>query len=190
MNFTEIDMSVWNRTELFRYDIDRLRIVMSLTVDIDMTPLPELIDRKNLKISPTMMWVVSKTVNRVNFTLTNTEQTFSPADGQYVAELQFTASKTEPDFYAVMNNISLSGMGFENLEVIPTEDTAVPFSGAVLPAQDGECEEMTWLLRITFSAQSGTTLTPTLTIDYTSGVKAEAANRRLFEAPLTFIIEE
>lgn len=134
--------------------------------------------------------VVSKTVNRVNFTLTDTEQTFSPADGQYVAELQFTASKTEPDFYAVMNNISLSGMGFENLEVIPTEDTAVPFSGAVLPAQDGECEEMTWLLRITFSAQSGTTLTPTLTIDYTSGVKAEAANRRLFEAPLTFIIEE
>lgn len=134
--------------------------------------------------------VVSKTVNRVNFTLTDTEQTFSPADGQYVAELQFTASKTEPDFYAVMNNISLSGMGFEKLEVIPTEDTAVPFSGAVLPAQDGECEEMTWLLRITFSAQSGTTLTPTLTIDYTSGVKAEAANRRLFEAPLTFIIEE
>ncbi len=134
--------------------------------------------------------VVSKTVNRVNFTLTDTEQTFSPANGQYVAELQFTASKTEPDFYAVMNNISLSGMGFENLEVIPTEDTAVPFSGAVLPAQDGECEEMTWLLRITFSAQSGTTLTPTLTIDYTSGVKAEAANRRLFEAPLTFIIEE
>lgn len=134
--------------------------------------------------------VVSKTVNRVNFTLTDTEQTFSPADGQYVAELQFTASKTEPDFYAVMNNISLSGMGFENLEVIPTEDTAVPFSGAVLSAQDGECEEMTWLLRITFSAQSGTTLTPTLTIDYTSGVKAEAANRRLFEAPLTFIIEE
>lgn len=134
--------------------------------------------------------VVSKTVNRVNFTLTDTEQTFSPADGQYVAELQFTASKTEPDFYAVMNNISLSGMGFENLEVIPTEDTAVPFSGAVLPAQDGECEEMTWLLRITFSAQSGTTLTPTLIIDYTSGVKAEAANRRLFEAPLTFIIEE
>lgn len=133
--------------------------------------------------------VVSKTVNRVNFTLTDTEQTFSPADGQYVAELQFTASKTEPDFYVVMNNISLSGMGFENLEVIPTEDTAVPFSGAVLPAQDGECEEMTWLLRITFSAQSGTTLTPTLTIDYTSGVKAEAANRRLFEAPLTFIIE-
>ena len=63
MNFTEIDMSVRNRTELFRYDIDRLRIVMSLTVDIDMTPLPELIDRKNLKFSPTMMWVVSKTVN-------------------------------------------------------------------------------------------------------------------------------
>lgn len=63
MNFTEIDMSVWNRTELFRYDIDRLRIVMSLTVDIDMTPLLELIDRKNLKFSPTMMWVVSKTVN-------------------------------------------------------------------------------------------------------------------------------
>lgn len=48
MNFTEIDMSVRNRTGLFRYDIDRLRVVMSLTVDINMTPLPELNDRKNL----------------------------------------------------------------------------------------------------------------------------------------------
>ena len=39
MDFTTIDLSKWNRGKLFQFYIDKMRIVMSLTVDIDVTNL-------------------------------------------------------------------------------------------------------------------------------------------------------
>ena len=63
MEFTTIDLSKWNRGKLFRFYIDKMRIVMSLTVDIDVTNLKTFSKEKNIDFYPLMLWVVSKVVN-------------------------------------------------------------------------------------------------------------------------------
>ena len=39
MNYKIIDLNTWDRGKLFKFYIDKMRIVMSLTVDMDVTPL-------------------------------------------------------------------------------------------------------------------------------------------------------
>ncbi len=63
MSYKRIDLSNWKRAEIFNFFINQRRIVMSLTVDIDVTALVDLGKRKGLKFYPMMIWVVSKIVN-------------------------------------------------------------------------------------------------------------------------------
>lgn len=63
MNYKIIDLNTWNRGNLFKFYIDKMRIVMSLTVDIDVLPLVEFAKKHSLKFYPIMLWVVSKVVN-------------------------------------------------------------------------------------------------------------------------------
>lgn len=63
MKYTKIDLKKWKRGNLFKFYIDNMRMVMSLTVDIDVTQLIEYIKKNNLKFYPCMMWVVSKIIN-------------------------------------------------------------------------------------------------------------------------------
>ena len=39
MNYTVVDIENWSRASLFNFYIGKLRVVMSLTVDIDVTHL-------------------------------------------------------------------------------------------------------------------------------------------------------
>ena len=48
MDFTTIDLSKWNRGKLFQFYIDKMRIVMSLTVDIDVTNMKIFSKEKNI----------------------------------------------------------------------------------------------------------------------------------------------
>ena len=63
MNYTTIDLDKWDRGKLFRFYIDNMRIVMSLTVDIDVTNLKAYSRKIGVGCYPLMLWVVSKTVN-------------------------------------------------------------------------------------------------------------------------------
>lgn len=63
MNFTRIDLNEWTRGELFKFYLDHMRIVMSLTVDIDVTALIAFIRKNDLKFYPSMLWIISKVVN-------------------------------------------------------------------------------------------------------------------------------
>ena len=38
MNYKIVDLDQWERGELFQFYIDKMRIVMSLTVDVDVAP--------------------------------------------------------------------------------------------------------------------------------------------------------
>lgn len=60
---TKVNLEEWNRGPLFQHYIDNLRIVMSLTVDIDITKLLAFSKRSHFKFYPSMIWVVSKVVN-------------------------------------------------------------------------------------------------------------------------------
>lgn len=64
MKYEKIDIDAWERGKLFRFYIDRLRNVMSMTADTDVTPLLAFVHARALKFYPAMMWVVSKAVNR------------------------------------------------------------------------------------------------------------------------------
>lgn len=63
MQYTKVDLDTWSRGDLFRFYIDHMRIVMSLTVDIDVAPLLAYTKKKDLKFYPAMLWVVSKVIN-------------------------------------------------------------------------------------------------------------------------------
>lgn len=65
-HFQKIDLAKWSRGELFRFYIEKMRIVMSLTVDVDVAPLLSYAKRRNMKFYPAMIWVVSKVINSHN----------------------------------------------------------------------------------------------------------------------------
>ena len=62
-NYTKVNLDEWNRGKLFKNYIDNMRIVMSLTADIDVTKLIEFTKNSGLKFYPSMIWSVSKVVN-------------------------------------------------------------------------------------------------------------------------------
>ena len=64
MKYETVNLNTWKRGNLFRFYIDNLRNVMSMTVDIDATALIEFVHAHGLKFYPTMMWVVSKAINQ------------------------------------------------------------------------------------------------------------------------------
>lgn len=63
MNYTAINLNEWSRGELFQFYIDKMRIVMSLTVDMDVTNLKAYSKKRNMGFYPLMLWVVSKIIN-------------------------------------------------------------------------------------------------------------------------------
>lgn len=58
-----IDLSTWNRGELFRFYIEKMRIVISLTVDVDVAPLLNYTKKNGMKFYPAMIWAVSSVIN-------------------------------------------------------------------------------------------------------------------------------
>lgn len=62
-NYTQVNINEWSRGNLFKSYMENMRIVMSLTVDIDVTNLITFIKNNHLKFYPSMIWIVSKVVN-------------------------------------------------------------------------------------------------------------------------------
>ena len=58
-----VDRSTWSRGALFQYYLDSMRVVMSLTVDMDVTPLVRYVKGRGLKFYPAMIWAVSRVIN-------------------------------------------------------------------------------------------------------------------------------
>lgn len=63
MNYTAIALNEWSRGNLFKFYIDKMRIVMSLTVDIDVANLKLYAKKTGIPFYPLMLWVVSKVIN-------------------------------------------------------------------------------------------------------------------------------
>lgn len=64
INYTKIDLDNWKRADIFKFFIEKRRIVCSLTVDIDVTPLVGFAKENGLRFYPSMIWAVAKVINR------------------------------------------------------------------------------------------------------------------------------
>ena len=63
MNYTIVDFSAWPRGDLFRFYMDHMRVVMSLTADVNVAPLVRFVKKNGMKFYPAMIWAVSRVVN-------------------------------------------------------------------------------------------------------------------------------
>ena len=63
MNYTTVDLNKWSRGELFQFYINNMRIVMSLTVDINVTNLKAYSEKSGIGFYPLMLWAVSRVIN-------------------------------------------------------------------------------------------------------------------------------
>lgn len=63
MNYTKIDIESWERRDLFKLYTSDLKIVMNMTVDVDITNLITEIKKNGLRFYPTMIWIVSRLMN-------------------------------------------------------------------------------------------------------------------------------
>ena len=63
MKYTKINLNEWSRGKLFETYIESMRVVMSLTADVNAAPLLKFTKANGLKFYPAMIWAVAKTVN-------------------------------------------------------------------------------------------------------------------------------
>ncbi|MBE5743665.1 MAG: chloramphenicol acetyltransferase [Clostridiales bacterium] len=63
MNYKIIDLENWERKDLYKLYTSDLKIVMNLTVEIDVTNLVNFTKKFGYKFYPCMIWAVSKIVN-------------------------------------------------------------------------------------------------------------------------------
>lgn len=63
MKYTKIDLEKWSRGKLFKFYTDEMRVVMSLTADVDVTRLLTFAKAGGIKFYPSMLWAVSKVIN-------------------------------------------------------------------------------------------------------------------------------
>src|SRR5699024_5415649 len=63
MDYQKINLSTGDRRELFAFYIEKMRIVMSLTVDVDVALLAAFLHQNGLKFYPAMIWTVSRVIN-------------------------------------------------------------------------------------------------------------------------------
>ncbi len=63
MEFQKIDFQTWERAKEFRFFLDKLRNVISITVDLDVTAFLQRVKARGQKFYPSMLWAVSRIVN-------------------------------------------------------------------------------------------------------------------------------
>lgn len=131
----------------------------------------------------------SKFVNRVHLSVDTTEFVFMKSDADsYIFRFTLQAEKTEPDFYAILDGISLLGMPYTDLTFIPAEENAdaIMLPGSVLPTTPQEkTAPLSWTVEVVFSVQEAVTYTPTLRLAYTAGTSYALKESYAADIPFT-----
>ena len=64
MKYEIVNVETWERKKFFRYYTEKLRNVLNMTVDVDVTSFLGYVRANGLKFYPAMIWAVSSIVNR------------------------------------------------------------------------------------------------------------------------------
>ena len=63
MNFKKIDMETWERRDLYRFYMEKLKITMNMTVTVDVTHALAFTREQGLSFHAVMMWAVGNVLN-------------------------------------------------------------------------------------------------------------------------------
>ncbi|MBS0652779.1 MAG: type A chloramphenicol O-acetyltransferase [Verrucomicrobia bacterium] len=64
MSFKEIDVSTWTRREYFEHYLNRITCTYSITLNLDLTILLKELKKRNFKLYPAMIYLLSAVVNQ------------------------------------------------------------------------------------------------------------------------------
>lgn len=133
--------------------------------------------------------------NRMNFTVDKTDFSFSKTSEDDIFCLSFTvtAAKTEADFYAMLNGITLTGGVFESVIYEPGENNGEynnPHSLIMPIGDNGKPLTLSWKVTATFrySSTLSKSFAPELQINYTSGLKIGYADSHILTVPINITV--
>lgn len=138
---------------------------------------------------------VIKTVNRVDIEVSATRFTFDKPDSDGYLSCTATVSikKTEPDFYGVLNSITLSGQDFGYIVYTAGKDngsSSLP-ENLTLPTGDNGVYPLEWEVTFTVPFVEGQTeYNASIDFNYTTGIKTNAAQRYTASVPIVITVQE
>ncbi len=133
---------------------------------------------------------ISKTINRVDISVTDTEFTYENvgSDGMLTCTTTVSIGKTEADFYGMLNSITVSGAQFGY--TIYTAGKNNPDSSLPEEIALTYDKPLEWQITFTVPYEQGKNVYEIeLAIDYTTGLKPNTAQRYQTTVPLTLTVK-
>ena len=137
---------------------------------------------------------VQNIINRINYSVSATEFTFSEADKNGMLECRtvITIEKTEPDFYGMLHSITINGADFGYTMYTAganNGDASLP-EEVMLPTGENGVYPLEWELTFTVPYEDGkSTYDLNLDIDYSTGVKPNLVQRYNTSIPVKITVE-
>lgn len=132
----------------------------------------------------------SVTENRMDFSLDKTDFVLTKTESgsqTYLLSATLSLRKCEPDLYACIDNIELTGTNYNYMVFTAAASNGSELTPEALILRDDG--EMTWTLEISLDAAAKTQFTPELTIEYTSGLTYDTADSHLLSIPLNITVK-
>ena len=132
--------------------------------------------------------------DRIEITVKNTDfrikKTTDSAE-TYTLTLTLSAKKTQPDFYAVINDLTISGVAYDNVVFTALTRAAEnkTLKNLTLTSTNGEADLFSWQIDATMTFSGKGVYNATLNIDFTSGITRDTAVQKLTEIPITITVE-
>ena len=136
----------------------------------------------------------SPIADRISLSLENTEFTIKKSSEEaekYVLTLYLTANKTQGDFYAMIKSFAFSGMAYDNIVFTALTEKAEnkTLDNLILTSTGGTPDIYKWQIDITMSILGKGIYTPTVKIDFVSGMNEKMAIEKFVEIPLRVTVE-
>lgn len=132
----------------------------------------------------------SAIVDRVDITLSKTDFSFTKTqDGTqtFLLTAELTIKKGEPDIYACIHSVDVNGAKCNYVLFTPGAENGSEAAPNELILRSAE--KRTWNVEISVDIAAKTTITPELTIDFSSGLTQETADEHLTSIPLNITVK-
>lgn len=132
--------------------------------------------------------------DRIEITVENTEFVLKKSNNNtetFTLTMFISAKKTQPDFYAVLDNIELTSLAYDNIVYTAKSEAAEnkTVNSLQLTSTNGKADIFSWQTDITLSVLGKGVYNAALKISYTSGITKETAQSKFMEIPIKITVE-